>query len=208
MPENPDTQIAGAKTVAEWLALRPKLAINSDPALWTSAFEQFFRERLKARYFDPIDILQKNRRYHGEGFSIVAIQCSLIEFLAASLKGASYRHIPDRQLGIHEYNKSGEMFSTFLAGEKPFKTYFSQSLAEEFYSDVRCALLHEARTRNGWRIRLAMQNGLAIDANNKIICPKSLQKLLLDYVQEYGERLAHERPVQEAFVRKFDSLCQ
>jgi hypothetical protein len=207
MPEKPDTKIAGEKTVAEWQALKPTLALNAETAVWRKAFDEFFRARLQSRYFDPIDTLRKNRRYHGEGFSIVALQCSLIEFLAASLKGESYRNVSDKQLGSHEYNRSGVMFSAFLSAEEPFKKYFSQALADEFYSDVRCALLHEARTRNGWRIRLAKQNGLAIDAANKIICPESLQKLFLEYVGIFGERVAREPGVQEAFIRKFDSLC-
>ncbi len=210
MPENPDTKIAGKKTVADWQALKPtlELALSADPALWKKVFDEFFRARLKARYFDPIDTLRTKRRYRGEGFSIVALQCSLVEYLAASLKGESYRSVSDKLLGGHEYNRSGVMFSAFLASEEPFKKYFSQALADEFYSDVRCALLHEARTRNGWRIRLAKQSGLAIDAANKVICPESLQKLFSEYVNIYRERVAHERPVQEAFIRKFDSLCQ
>jgi hypothetical protein len=203
-----DTEIAGKKTVADWQALKPTLVGSTAAALWQSAYDDYFHTRLKTRYFDPIEVLFRNRQYRGEGFAIVAIQCSLVEFLAATLEGVLYRHAPSNKLALHEYNNSGDMFASFLAGEAPFKSYFSHAQAQEFYSDVRCALLHEARTRNGWRIRAAQKSGVAVDVSEKIICPFYLQRLFQEYSRSYRGRLVNERALQEAFIRKFDSLCQ
>ena len=41
------------------------------------------------------------------------------------------------------------MFTAFLIRRKPFSQVFNASLAGDFYSGVRCALLHEAGTKDG-----------------------------------------------------------
>jgi len=73
-----DTYIAGSKTTDDWKAFKSKLAPGGDPVAWETAFTDYFHGRLSARYLDPIKVLQDNGSSLGEGFSIAAIQCSLI----------------------------------------------------------------------------------------------------------------------------------
>jgi hypothetical protein len=58
-----------------------------------------------------IDTLQQNDSQREEGFSIVAVQCSLIEFLESTIQGKSYRYRRDGdpQLGQYEYSNSGSL---------------------------------------------------------------------------------------------------
>ena len=90
----------------------------------------------------------------GEGFSIVALQCSLIEFLASTLEGKSYKYCPSKAVkcDVHEYCNSKALYIRFLRSEHPFSQYFNEATARDFYENVRCPLLHEARTKGRWRI--------------------------------------------------------
>ena len=83
----------------------------------------------------------------------MAIQCSLIEFLEATRLGKTYRRPTKAQpLGQYEYFTSGDVFAAFSFKRSPFSKTFNEEAAEDFYLNVRCGLLHEARTKGGWRI--------------------------------------------------------
>ncbi len=158
---------------------------------------------------------------NGEGFSIVAIQCTLIEFLASTIEGKNYRHRGSRDaspLGDYEYYNSSDMFVRFLSEQDPFRRYFDRDTAHDFYANVRCPLLHEARTRNGWTIwgfTIEIGDSLdhkpvfsaPIDPKEKIIFRDNLQTLFLRFVDEYGDKVTSDVTLQGAFLRKFDNLA-
>ena len=149
-----DFFIAGKKRVSHWRAFEATITVGGDPTLWEKAYESYFHARISHRYLKPLKTLQENGPKRGEGFSIVAIQCSLIEFLESTIQGKSYRYRrkKDPPLGQHEYSDSGHIFESFLESRTPFNSAFTQQLAHDFYVSVRCVLLHEARTKNGWTI--------------------------------------------------------
>jgi len=91
---NTSVRIAGRKTTADWQQSRQALAPGADANLWQKAFNTYFVERLTSRYLKPIELLQTAHTFDGEGFSILAIHCSLIEFLESTLQGLSYRRGP------------------------------------------------------------------------------------------------------------------
>jgi hypothetical protein len=125
-----DTQIAGWKTADDWRALRNTLVIGGDSALWQRAFDEYFQERLRLRYLGPIRLLQQHGTFQGEGFSILAIQCSLIEFLESTVQGLTYRYLRKGEtLGHYEYRKSGALFANFLCHRQPFEKQFTAPLA-------------------------------------------------------------------------------
>src|ERR1700677_2038206 len=149
---------------------------------------------------------KKNGTLQGEGFSIVAIQCSLIEFLAATYWGRNYRFVIKNAppLNKYEYSKSAEIFCGFLSTQEPFASVFTSEIAQDFYASVRCGLLHEPRTKNGCTIR-AMGDSI-VDASRKIVFRDNFQDAILDFVTWYGEMLPDNPTLQAAFIRKFDSL--
>lgn len=206
------TRIAGEKTVAHWMAMKSRLTGGrTDPAAWTEAFDDFFKARLESRYFKPIRAIEKMKKDSGEGFAIVALHCSLIEFVAATLEGKTYRYRSkgDSPLDTQsEYGSSRDMFVGFLKKNEPFKIMFSkEGTAEDFYSSVRCGLLHEARTKGRWRIQVCESATHAIDVDGKVVYRNKMQAAFDHFVKWYGQQLPTNAGLQGAFIRKFDSLC-
>lgn len=205
-----DTHIAGEKTVADWDAMRGGLTGSSDPAAWTDAFEDFFKRRLEKRYFEPIRAIAVIGKDAGEGFAIVALHCSLIEFLAATLKGETYKFQKNGKppLNRFEYSNSSKIFVDFLESNEPFKSMFSKAgTALDFYKSVRCGLLHEARTKGRWKIRVSGSAAQAIDVNGRVVYRDKMQGVFDQFVDWYGRQLPKDAKLQQAFIRKFDSLC-
>jgi hypothetical protein len=204
-----DFFIAGKKRVSHWRAFRAALTVGGDPALWKKAFGGYFHARLSYRYLKPLKTLQESGSMRGEGFSIVAIQCSLIEFLESTIQGKSYRYRRngDPPLGQYEYSNSGGIFESFLVNRTPFDTVFTQQVAYDVYVSVRCGVLHEARTKNGWTILAKSKTGQVVDANLRIVYRDNFQSGLLRFVKWYKTELPLRDTLQDAFLRKFDSLC-
>jgi hypothetical protein len=202
--------IAGSKTIDDWKAFRTTLAAGKEPAQWQEAFNIFFYSRLSLRYLSPIQVLQDNGAFQGEGFSILAIQCSLIEFLESTLQGISYRYRRknDPPLTKYEYSDSGDIFVQFLTERKPFSQSFDKQSAMNFYINIRCGLLHEARTKGGWTVWAKSPNNSLISQREKIVYRDNFQEALLTFVDWYKNALPGDSALQQAFIRKFDSLCE
>lgn len=203
-----DHYIAGHKSSADWQTIRTRL-LDCNADLWNEAFTDFYEARLNLRYLHPIKVLQDNGTFQGEGFAIAAIQCSLIEFLESTEQGLNYRFIRSKEnLGPYEYNSSQNIFVSFLKNRNPFSKTFDQTTAEEFYVGVRCGLLHEARTKNGWRILARDSTGLVVNLAERIVYRDNFQEALLTYITDYHERLLSTQELQLAFIRKFDAICE
>lgn len=196
-------EIAGKLTSDHWAKFKVDLIPGDSKSPWDYAYNDYYRQRLDLRYLNPIKAIQVGGSSRGEGFSIVTIQCALIEFLAAAHDGLAYRHKNPR--APYEYSRSGEIFARFLQSVRPFSGIFDQGSAQDFYTSVRCGLLHEATTKNGWRIRA--NGGKAIYAASKLVYRNQLQKLLLNYIDGYRDDLCQNEERQAAFLRKFDSLA-
>jgi len=78
------------------------------------------------------------------------------------------RRKADPPLGKYEYSDSGNMFVQFLSNRKPFSNVFDKKLGREFYANVRCGLLHEARTKDGWTIWAKGPANMLVSASTKI----------------------------------------
>lgn len=202
------TRIAGLKTVKDWRTFRTSLVVGDNPSSWQEAYNEYFLTRLNFRYFYPIKLLQKYGTLKGEGFSILAIQCSLIEFLESTIQGFNYRYLRrDEHLRPYEYNLSQEMFVNFLCHRCPFAKEFNKSIAKDFYSGVRCGLLHEAQTKNGWRVRAKSPDHTLINYSDLIVYRDDFQQGLEDFIKWYETAIQSDTMIQEAFIRKFESLC-
>ncbi|RCK41414.1 hypothetical protein [Thalassospira profundimaris] len=201
------TQIAGNFTGFDWLELRDCIQTSPSEELWLKAYNEFLMKRLTTRYIYPIQLLMKHGEQKGEGYSIVSIQCALIEFLAAFRNGLTYKFVPRGQLlGKFEYSGSKSLYVEFLTTAPLFSDLFDEKLATDFYVNIRCALLHEARTKNGWRIRAS--GNKAVCKHGKIVYRDTLQYLLESYLACYKDELLESAEKQQAFIRKFDSLCE
>jgi hypothetical protein len=127
-------QIAPGVQAAEWQAL--KLDDHASPD-WVTAV-QILEGRIHERYIEPIDHLIATeetqraieRRF---GFTVLAVDCLLIETLGAFLDG-----LADTE------GKSKATFCKFLTTRPLFLGDFTQDLAERFYKEFRCGILHQA----------------------------------------------------------------
>jgi hypothetical protein len=199
-----DNYIAGWKTRGDWQTLKGRMAQGA--AGWDEAFTDFYRQRLESRYLHPIRVIQEHGAFEGEGFAIAALQCTLIEFLESTEQGINYVY-RNADPALFQYSRSGKVFKSFLTKRQPFAAWFNEAAATSFYEGIRCGLLHEARTQNGWRIwgGDALQ-GQVVDVTNTVVNRDNFQAALLEYIAGYGARLPNEPDLQAALIRKFDAL--
>jgi hypothetical protein len=195
--------IAPGKTKNDWRDFGKNLVPGGDELLWAEAFQSFLFARLRSRYIDPIAAVRHGSKWNGEGFTIVSIQCALIEFLAALREGKKFRY--DNPTPPHEYNTSSDLFCDFLRKTDPFGKLFTKRQAKDFYVNVRCGLLHEARTKGNWIIWAS--GTPAVDCHRKIVYRDSFQTLIEEYVKNYGLELLSDTLLQEAFIRKYNDLA-
>lgn len=202
---NEDSLIA-EKAPVDWYAMRERLRKN-DAGAWREAFSDYFETRINLRYLSPIKVLQGTGTLQGEGFSIVSVLCCLIEFLESTAQGSNYRYLKlGETLQAHEYVNSQNLIVEFLQIREPFSATFDATSAQDFYVGVRCGLLHEARTTNGWRILEEGPNGIIADVANRILYRNNFQEALLEYIKIYGKTLEADQQLQQGFIRKFDHL--
>ena len=109
---------------------------NNQSNNWDRAVE-IFKTRIASRYLEPVDLLIKkdndrspiDRKY---GFTILAIDCLLIETLQSFREG-----LTDTK------GKSKDMFINFLTQRESFRDDFKKDDAERFYCDISCGILHQ-----------------------------------------------------------------
>lgn len=203
-------KIADQKRVSYWVAKRDAqpskdVSQGEKDSYWGEVFAEFLEVRLKTRYLNPIGMLTGGT--NGEGFSIVTLQCALIEFLAALKEGKNYIYRgAGAQLSDHEYSNSSSLFCDFLTSNAPFNTWIHvDAAARDFYANVRCGLLHEARTKKGWKIKKSGE--AAIDSTKKVVYRDQLQVAIDQYLDQYKNDLKINECLQVGFIRKFNHLC-
>ena len=218
---NVDNLKMGGFTIGGWKSLRAKLKRSPNyNADWGLAVK-WFRERLNSRYFEPLKEVSA-MKLDGPGFTITSILCVMIEHLAAVRKGKIYNHLRNGKSPKYEYNDSRELFTEFLKREKIkiFEGYFYTKdgspppfCADDFYKNVRCALLHEACTKNNWKINISNIKKSTLlfakdDDGSKIIFRDVLQRKIVAYIDNYLEELRESHELRMNFGRKMDSLCE
>lgn len=206
-----NTKIAGNRTIGDWSRLKKSLEHDlGKDAGWDEAYA-FFETRIITRYLKPIEAIEKNSNLEGEGFAISAIICSLIEALETFRQGKVYKRAVKDTLPeeTKEYFKSQPIFEEFLKQRDPFKEYFAaEDLATNFYENVRCALLHEAATRNGWKIR-TNTTSLVEKRNGSLILNRVLfVDAIKQYMRNYKAELLKSENLKKAFIQKLDSICE
>lgn len=164
--------LSPTRSVQNWIDLQPDSLIGADPKIWEEIVQHYFRDRLESRYLKPIRKIKApvigETLGVGEGFAMVVLQCSLIEFLQSCFDGSNYRN--DGPLGPNEYRDSKTKFTDFLTGHDPFKQEFDLDTAQSFYRAVRCGLLHEARTKGKWLIHDDGLDGKILAQDKRTVC--------------------------------------
>jgi gamma-glutamylcyclotransferase (GGCT)/AIG2-like uncharacterized protein YtfP len=209
-----ETWIAPGYKAQDWKKDRIELIndINRDcPSLdlWEKAFNHFYG-RIESRFLNPIRWILEKGENIGEGFSIVALQCILIEFLQSFYKGLIYTTKEEKDLKPFEYNSSRNLFRGFLLKHPPFSDYFTKkSEANGFYDNIRCGLLHEARTKKTWLIRIDSTRSKKIivcDNKNMVVYRDAFYDAIKVFINAYKVEFLASKDLKINFIIKFDDL--
>ena len=200
--------IAENFTDKDWAALEKKLRADfGNEELWNSALD-IFESRLNERYIRPAEEIQNSLPVKGEGFSITAILCSLIEALETFYSGKCYKYETPRNNNEYGNGKSKSLFVNFLTSKQPFSNIFNENLADDFFKNVRCALLHEAMTRNGWVIRIDNDVLVEQKGSNKILNRFYFLDSIKQYIKIYRSEVLANKERKNAFIRKMNCICK
>ena len=172
---------------------RKWLAEKDEPA--KKELAELIYHRLHRRYVVPLDSVPPNLK---SGFLIMGAACLLIEAMQSFREGREYTR------------KKG-------AGRRCFVNFFSQNikfepfkpLATEFYSSIRCGILHQAETYDGWRINREPDSPL-FDPQKKSINANKFMDALDDVLSKYLQELKDsqfKKPVWKNACKKLDHIC-
>ncbi len=215
---------------SDWTSIRNKLNQSYKyDEVWNKSI-LLFSTRQKRKYFDPIQHIINQKTLKGEGFTIVTVQCALIEMFSAFRKGKIFN--PDKIAGgpKYEYKDSKQMFTSFLRSASIFQNNFWQLNPKnkitidrpfnsmDFYKNVRCGLMHEARTKVNWNITatpleksVKSESIFLASEHGKIkIYRTVLHYQLLKYLKEYTDELRKDTKdgeiLRKYLARKLDHL--
>jgi hypothetical protein len=156
----------------------------------------------------PAEEIQDNSSVVGEGFSITAILFSLIEALETFYEGKCYKYETPKMNMEYGNGNSKKLFVNFLTTKEPFKSSFNADLAEDFFKNVRCALLREAMTRNGWKIRIDTDRLVTQKNEEKILNRFYFLEALKEYIRSYKAEVIGNKDRKNAFIRKMNCICK
>ena len=215
---NDNTKIAKNFTVGDWKELRKKLKIN-ESLNWDEAFN-VFSDRISSRFLNPIEKIQHDGKKEGEGFSIALISVVLLEFLAAFDLGLIYKNFKDdNNIPPNEYKDSKTLLKNFILKSDIFKNQFaSNKLISKFYDDIRCGLVHQARTlgnnsiiSNDSRKNIQLDNFyFKSETEDEHILNRDLfLKKILEHIDYYRHKLLinQDELARRLFIMKIDEIA-
>jgi len=188
------------------LSISPEYRVND----WVNARDtddwdtmvKIFIDRIESRYLKPVRLIAKDNKL-GEfsGFSILAIDCLIIETLNQFYNGQDETTGPHRQA-----------FWNFFKQSDYFKNHFSQEKAFTFYSHYRCGILHQAQTKSKSVVRIdqkEMIQTVTPEVSDGLIVDRAkFHKALEDEVSSYIQKLKDgHADLRANFIIKMNFIC-
>lgn len=220
-----EEKTVGLKEQDIWEKHRLKFKDYSYNENWKTVIN-IFEKRIETKFFEPLKQLKKHGNNEGSGFSMVAIECLLIELFAAFREGKTFNHRYSKEKNppTYQYGDCQSLYVDFLTKIYPFNSQFSSDLekikndvnffsASKFYTEVRCGLLHEGKTKGKWTINLKKSDEpkdifLKKEVNKLKIFRTALLRKIEEYLALYIKDL--KKPENEGlrkhFARKMDNL--
>ena len=190
----------------DWWALDLKREDSPD---WSRAVD-IFCDRLRGRFIAPVDAI----REHSDssiaafaGFSVIAIDCLVIETLIQFYRGE------DETSGKHDV-----AFVEFLRASAYFSEEFdTKEKAKIFYSHFRCGILHQGQTKRRSLIRYGMDRMVElVDARRPwegmILDRERFHVTLVQELTSYSTRIRNprserDRTMRTNFQKKMDIIA-
>jgi hypothetical protein len=177
---------------------------------WEKATDIFY-DRINGRFLAPVDAIVNHKSYkisEFSGFSILAIDCLIIETLNQFYKGT------DETRG-----KNSIAFSDFFRNSRHFMNEFrTENMCEIFYGHFRCGLLHQAQTKEQSKIRYGEKRMIQLadesDVEKGLIVDRKLfHKAIKLEIKDYIERLKkpkskHDKMLRCNFIKKMDFITK
>lgn len=158
----------------------------------TQEIANLVKLRLTERYILPI--LHVPTTYKN-GFNMLANACLLIE---------TYESFNNGWNDTNEHNR--KPFQSFFKREQSFKLF--DSLSKDFYINVRCGILHQGETKNGWKINRKRDTPL-LDYSDKNINANLFIKELNTVIENYAVKLKNstwECRIVQTSIAKLDYI--
>lgn len=182
---------------SDYIDLNLRVISNEDD--WNKAIN-IFKDRIEGRYLNVIDKMIIDNSLIVDGFSIMAINCLLIETLLQFKNGWD----ETRRGNANEYSK-------FLNEEFP-NIFPTRKIAKKFYSDIRCGILHSAQTKN--YSQLTVNESYVVkyleDKDSISVDIIGIYEIIRNYFSSYIEKL--NNPINEderhMFIRKMNYICR
>ena len=174
--------------------LNLNLTINSDDETFEKAIKMF-EDRIKGRFLEQINLL-KNDCYKN-GFSIMALECLLVETFAQFYMGL------EDTIGV-----SQEKYVDFLMNR--LTCFRTKTIANKFYSYIRCGILHQAQTkpRSGLTIKnqktISYQNGFLLVSVDGFV--SEMDNYFISYCESLKD--CNQKELRENFIKKMDFICK
>lgn len=173
-----------------------KLSLASDTCAWKTAVD-IFRDRIQGRYLNQIALLSDD--INANGFTIMALNCLLIEALYQFKNG----------LDKTETRHNREKYSGFLKTMDP-ASFTNGTIAESFYSNIRCGILHSAQTKA--ETRLSDREGFTVSVEDGVlvVSVKGISNLVKTHFEEYAVKLldVNEIDLRNNFIKKMTYVCR
>lgn len=171
------------------------LRLSSSRMAWDRAVE-ILRNRICGRYVDPMNELIQTD-VNKNGFAAMAICCLLIDTLMQFREG--YPQTPGGQCK-REYSR-------FLKDQ--FDFIANTAMADRFYKDIRCGILHAAQTQNGscltfdsdYTVKTRVDGALMVDI-------RGMYNETCQYFDRYCNELKNtfNNELRENFIKKMDHI--
>ncbi|MDD5243651.1 MAG: hypothetical protein PHU49_06495 [Syntrophorhabdaceae bacterium] len=146
--------------------------------------------RFMERYIDPF---KNNPSKHG--FAMMAVCCLMMEALFCFRRGR-------KKTG----EKGSDVFEKFFVSSAHLKEFVG--LGGQFYSNVRCGILHQGETYGGWKI---LRKGSMLSRTDKTINATAFITALEKELHKYTTELK-SAPIRSELwrnaIRKLDHVCE
>lgn len=193
-------EIAPKFTAQDW----EELDLSSPDSFdWDKAIASL-QSRINERYIEPVDLLisHESGKHYSErrfGFTIIAIDCLLIETLKSFIDGSNETKRGD----------GCKVFVEYLIQAKNLGNHFTPKLAERFYKEYRNGILHQAQTKNGARIWSEFEVVSEVDGS-MIINRTEFHRLLKEDFNHYISMLKSDEheDLRQNFISKMNFIAK
>ena len=175
------------------------ITINSEVYKWDKAIE-IFDDRIRGRFLDQIENMVNCNYLMRDGFSIMALNCLLIETLLQFEKGWDQTPL----------GRNKQEYKRFLQDKFP-EIFYHDKIARIFYEDIRCGILHSAQTKNRSKLTFEQENAVELPEDHNIIVVDvmKLTNAILNYYDRYIRDLRDEEnlDLRVNFLNKMMYTC-